>query len=594
MNRTLSLVKKFCQAVSYFALLALASATLISCATNTGKNTNTELNQQGGQPSDTDDTSVSLENLPNVELSADLMYKIMLSDLARQQNRNDLALAALVDVAIETRDPRLAAQATRQAVISSQYGTAIQMARLWQELSPDSVDVHQTLGNLFVVEKQPEQAIEYYSKALALADEKNRSLLLKQISATLIRYDSQQQALTLIEQLATEYPDSADVALAHASVAGTLKEYDIANSAIDRTLALDPDNTNAAVFKFSLLLLQKKDIDAEKFANKFLKKHPDSIVLRTTLARYYLESNKLKEAEKEYLIIHRQDDTSIIAPMALALIRMDSKKYDDATRYLEKVLELQSDNDLARVYLGDIATLQKRLDDAVQWYRSVTDQEQLFSARLRMVDVIMERDGADAALRELEALHPVSSSQHIDIILLKNELLTKGGRVKEARELINAALADSPDDIDLLYARAMIAASNKDVAGLEKDLLRVLELKPGHVQALNAYGFTLADLTERYKEAYSLISAALKQKPGDPYILDSMGWVEFRLGNYTEAEAYLRRALEKRNDPEIASHLAQVLLAAGKTREAKKVWTKANKDFPDNDKLMAVRQKIME
>ena len=145
-----------------------------------------------------------------------------------------------------------------------------------------------------------------------------------------------------------------------------------------------------------------------------------------------------------------------------------------------------------------------------------------------------------------------------------------------------------------MRVRAMIAASNKDVAGLEKDLLRVLELKPGHVQALNAYGFTLADLTERYKEAYSLISAALKQKPGDPYILDSMGWVEFRLGNYTEAEDYLRRALEKRNDPEIASHLAEVLLAAGKTREAKKVWTKANRDFPDNDKLMAVRKKIME
>jgi hypothetical protein len=132
----LSLVKKICQAVSYFALLALASATLISCAGNTGKKTTEEINQQGGQPAD--NASVSSENLPNVELSADLMYKLILSDLARQQNYNDLALAALVDVATETRDPRLAAQATRQAVIASQYGTAIQMARLWLELSPDS------------------------------------------------------------------------------------------------------------------------------------------------------------------------------------------------------------------------------------------------------------------------------------------------------------------------------------------------------------------------------------------------------------------------------------------------------------------------
>ena len=587
----MSLVRKICQALSYFALLALTSATLISCAGHGAKKDAADTAQRHVQE---DVSPAELQNLPNVELSADLMYKLMLADLARQQNFNDLALAALVDTAIETRDPRLAAQATRQAVVSNQYATAIQMARLWQELSPDSVDVYQTLGNLLVVEKQPEKSIAYYSKALALTDEKNRSPLLKQISATLIRYGSQQQALTLIEQLATEYPDSADVALAHASVASALKEYVVANTAINRAIALDPDNAKAAVFKFSLLLLQKMDDEAEKFALHFLKKHPKSIVLRTTLARYYLESSKLKAADREYLIIHRQDNTSVIAPMALALIRMDSERYDEAAFYLEKVLELQEDSDLARVYLGDIATLQDRLDDAIQWYRSVTDKEQLFSSRLRLVDVIMKRDGVDAALREMEALHPVTASQQIDLILLKNELLTKGGRTNEALELINTALEDTPDDIDLLYARGMIAASNEDVPALEKDMLRVLELKPGHIQALNAYGFTLADLTDRYKEAYSLIAAALKQRPGDPYILDSMGWVEFRMGNYTDAELYLRKALEKRYDPEIASHLAEVLFAAGKRREAKKIWSKANKAFPENDKLMSVRKKIME
>jgi tetratricopeptide (TPR) repeat protein len=138
----------------------------------------------------------------------------------------------------------------------------------------------------------------------------------------------------------------------------------------------------------------------------------------------------------------------------------------------------------------------------------------------------------------------------------------------------------------------MIAAQKKDVAELEKDLLRVLEIKPGHVQALNAYGFTLADLTDRYKEAYSLISAAHQQKPNDPFILDSMGWVEYRLGNLDVAEGYLRKALSKRNDPEIAYHLSEVLLAAGKKREAKKVWLKAKKDFPDDEKLNAISEKM--
>jgi tetratricopeptide (TPR) repeat protein len=520
------------------------------------------------------------------------MYKLLLSDIARQQNINDLALAALVDTATETRDPRLAAQATRQAVSSSQYGIAIQMAQLWLELAPDNIDVYQTLGNLLIVENQPERALAYYSKALALADENNRSQLLKQISNTLIRYGSQQQALELIDKLATEYPDSADVALAHASVASKLKEYGIAATAIDRTLSLDPDSINAATFKFGLLLLNKKTSEAEQFASSFLKKYPTAILLRTALARHYLETNKLKQAEREYLVIHKQDETSIIAPMALALIRIDSGKLDDATKYLEKVLLLQPDNDLARLYLGDIAAQQKKLDDAIQWYRSVTEKDQLFKARLRLVDVIMQRDGIDAAMRELEAMHAENPSQQVGIILLQHDLLLEAGRDDEALQIINLALADSPDDLDLLYARAMIAARREDVAGLEKDLQHVLKIEPDHAQALNAYGFTLADLTDRYSEAYALIQAALKQKPGDPFILDSMGWVEYRRGNLSVAEDYLRRALAKRNDQEIASHLVEVLLAAGKVREARTVWAKATKKFPDSEKLQAVGKKL--
>ena len=580
--------------MSSFTLLAslvLVSVTFTSCASSSVKKDTADTTTKEPVQSEAD-TGSRPQNLPDVELTAELMYKLLLSDIASQQNLNDLALAALVDTATETRDPRLAAQATRQAVSSSQYGVAIQMAQLWLELTPDNIDVYQTLGNLLIVEHQPESALAYYSKALALADENNRSQLLKQISNTLIRYGSQQQALELIGKLATEYPDSADVALAHASVASKLKEYGIAATAIDRTLSLEPDNSKAATFKFGLLLLNKKTSEAEQFANSFLKKYPTAILLRTALARHYLETNKLKQAESEYLVIHKQDETSIIAPMALALIRIDSGKLDDATKYLEKVLLLQPDNDLARLYLGDIAAQQKKLDAAIQWYRSVTEKDQIFKARLRLVDVIMLRDGIDAAMRELEAMHAENPSQQVGIILLQHDLLLEAGRVDEALQIINIALADSPDDLDLLYARAMIAARREDVAGLEKDLQHVLKIEPGHAQALNAYGFTLADLTDRYSEAYTLIQAALKQKPGDPFILDSMGWVEYRRGNFSAAEGYLRRALAKRNDQEIASHLVEVLLAAGKVREAKKVWVKATKKFPDSEKLQAVGEKL--
>jgi len=555
----LSLVIKICQAMSTVASLSLASALLIACTSTSQNSSPSENLAEDNKTSAAAEIEALPENLPEVELTAELLYKILLADLARQRSNNELALAAMVDAAIETRDPRLAAQATRQAVISSQFATAIQMAELWQELSPDDVDAYQTLGNLLVVDKKPEQAAAYYSRALALTDNKKRNLLLTQISSTLIRYSSQQQTLDLIEDLAREYPDSVDVALAHASVASKLKQYEVAATAIDRALTLEPANADAAVFKFSLLTLQKKDTAAVDFASDFLKRHPDAILLRTALARHFLEESQLEQAEKEYLIIHKQDPTSFIAPMALALIRIDSGSLDDAGEYLEKVLQLQPNNDLARVYLGDIASKQQRLDDAITWYRAVTDQDQLFTARVRLVDVIMERDGIEAALRELEAIHPESPSQSIDLVLLQNELLAREGRLTESLHLI---------------------------------LLRVLEIKPGHVQSLNALGFNLADLSDRYDEAYTLIAAALKKKPGDPFILDSMGWVSYRLQNLDAAEEYLRKALAKRNDPEIASHLVEVLLAAGKLSEAKKILAKANKDFPGDKKLDAINAQM--
>lgn len=597
----MSLVRKISQALSSFSLLALITVNFVvlaSCASNSTKDDATSQNPDATRAAKATKSasntaaSEARKNLPAVELTPELMYKLMLSDIASQQNNNELALAALIDTATETRDPRLAAQATRQAVLMSQYGIAIKMATLWQQLEPSNLDSHQTLGNLLVAEGRPEDALMHYSKALALTDEKNRSRLLKQISTTLVRYGSEAQALGLIEKLAIAYPDSADVALAHASVAGKLKRYDVADTAINRTLQLDPHNNNAAGFKFGLMLLQNNAENAEKFAAAYLKKNTDALILRSALARHYLENGKLKQAETQYLLVHEQDEKSIIAPMALALIQIDSANLDDATRYLENVLVLQPTNDLARLYLGDIAFQQKNYDYAIQWYRAVTDKDHAFKARLRLVEAIDQQDGTDAAMRELESSVAETPAQQIQLTLLEHDLFVEANRIKDAERVLNIALTDSPDNIDLLYARAMIAARKEDVPALEKDLQRLLKIQPAHAQALNAYGFTLADLTDRYKEAHGLISAALKIKPGDPYILDSIGWVEFRLQNYTAAEIHLREALAKRNDDEIASHLIEVLLAMDKKHEAEKVWSKANKAFPDSKKLLNVREKF--
>jgi tetratricopeptide (TPR) repeat protein len=586
----LSLVHDFCQAGTGKVLLLLACLTLASCASVKPMETRLDDAETSEAPSE----QPTDNNLPPVDLTADLMYRILLADIARQRGNDPMALSALVDSAKTTRDPRLAAQATRQAISMAEYDVALDMSRLWVELAPDKADAQQTLGNLYVLQQQADQAIVHYRQSITLSRPEHQSLVLQQMSETLLRYADKEDALAVMRQLAEENPDSAAIALSYASVAGRLQEIDTASASVDRALTLKPDWEDAAVFKFNLLQLQQQDKAAEDFALGFLAKNKDAESLRITLARHYLEHDDLKQAEKQYRLVYSQNPESPGTVLALALLRLQDNDLDEAQIYLERLLELQAESDTARIYLGDIALKRDRLDEAEQWYRAVTTSDQLFSARIRLSAVIKQRDGVDAALRELEAVFPENASQQVDLALLRNEMLSDAGRLQEAYTVMTEALEDQPDNVELLYARAMDAAQMKDVAGLERDLHRLLEIKPDHTHALNALGYTLADLTDRYDEALKYVTMALQQKPDDPFILDSMGWVKYRMGDLDTAEQYLRRALELRNDPEIASHLTEVLWQQGAESEARAIWNKANGDFPGNKLLREVHDRLLE
>jgi len=521
------------------------------------------------------------------------MYQVMMSDIARQRGDNRLAMQLLREAAETSRDPRLVEQATRLAVAVGEFGQAIELAVLWVELVPEDADVQQTLGNLYVVDKQKDKALPHFSRAIELTDDNHLGLLLGQLSETLARYADEEEALAVMRELVAHYPDRAELHLSHAALAGRYKRFDEASEAIDRAMTLNPDWEEAAVFKFKLLVERKHSEWAEGFAGDFLRKHPDAASLRTTLARHFIDVDKLDEAEQQYRQVYRQQPDSVGVTLALALLRLEDDDLDEARRLLERSLELQPRNDMARIYLGEIALREKRLDEAEKWFRAVDDGDQLFSARLRLSNVVRQREGLDAGLRELELIVPETAAQQAELAQLRGELLLEAKRADEAYEVLSAALEEQPDNTDLLYARAMISAQQKDVAGLEADLDRLLDIDPDNIHALNALGYTLADLTDRYTEAYDYVARALALKPDDPFILDSMGWVEYRRGNLAVAEDYLRRALDARNDAEIAAHLVEVLWQLDQRDQARSVWRDADRDFPDNELLRAVHDRFL-
>jgi len=174
------------------------------------------------------------------------------------------------------------------------------------------------------------------------------------------------------------------------------------------------------------------------------------------------------------------------------------------------------------------------------------------------------------------------------LYLAEAEILDQIDREALVMQVYNTGLAAFPDDADLLYGRAMYAVKRNRLDLAEPDLRRIIDRNPGHADALNALGYTLADRTDRYQEALGYIERALKLKPDEPAILDSVGWVNFKLGNYDVALEFLTKALSAMKDGEIAAHLGEVLWAMGRQDEAWAVWDAALKDHPDHLYLQEV------
>jgi Flp pilus assembly protein TadD len=225
-------------------------------------------------------------------------------------------------------------------------------------------------------------------------------------------------------------------------------------------------------------------------------------------------------------------------------------------------------------------------------YREVTDGERAWLAKLRIATMIAKKGDVAAARLYLAALNPDGRDQRLERTPAEAQLLRDAGDYAGAYAVLNLALAGNPDSAELLYDVAMVAEKLDRLDEVEARLTHLIELKPDNAQALNALGYTLVDRTARTAEGMKLIEKALALAPADPFILDSMGWAQYRMGNLDDSEKFLRRALADRPDPEVAAHLGEVLWAKGERDRAKEVWQSQLKETPDNPVLLETVRRL--
>jgi tetratricopeptide (TPR) repeat protein len=524
---------------------------------------------------------------------ADAAYDLMVAEIALNQGDTELAIERYSALAASQDDPAIAERAVRIAVYGQDLETAIKVAQRWVELEPQRIEARQVIAAIYVRQGKADEAFAYID-GLIEASDLDDAQLFPPLLGILAREKNIETILSVSERLANKYPQRAYAQHLHGMLAAQNGKPEQSLKYLDRSIALkEIDGVHAA--RARVLLRLGRSGEAVVSLEKAVAGNPNNQNLRLTYARLLVDIKEYDKARAEFEKLHAAspDDAELL--YTLGLLSLESQRLDDAEKYMMMLVRMDERDGEAQYYLGRIYENRKQYDQAIDWYEQVHVGDYQFDARLRIAGMLGLAGKTDEAIEHLDAMLKGSQSNGslVRIYVAKGELLRMARRYEEAMTVFDTALGITPGNSDLLYARALVAERLGRIDQLEADLKIILKTEPDNAHALNALGFTLADQTDRFDEAYDYLKRAIEIMPDDPAIIDSLGWVQYRMGNYDEAERLLRTALSRFEDAEIAAHLGEVLWVKGKEQEARGIWQKALEKSPDDPALLKVMQRFI-
>ncbi len=523
---------------------------------------------------------------------ADDAYALMVAEIALSKGDTALAVQHYLQVARSQDNPEIAERAVRVAVYGQNLEAAEEAARRWIELDPSRIEARQVIAAIYVRQDKIQEAFNYLD-GLIRTSELDDAELFPPLLGILAREKNADTVLEVSQRIAYAYPERAYAQYLHGMLAAQNDRSEEALKFLNRSLAIvEIDGVHSARAK--VLLRMGRPGEAVVSLRKAVESNPDDKNLRLTYARLLVDVKKYEEARVEFEKLHQAspDDAELL--YTLGLLSLESQRLDDAEKYMMMLVRLKQREGEAQYYLGRINESRKDYDKAIEWYQKVFVGEYKFDARLRIADMLGLLGRTDEAVSHLDDMLKGSQSDGslVRIYISKGELLRGARRYPQAMVVFNTALGIVPGNSDLLYARALVAEKLGRIDILESDIRAILKTEPDNAHALNALGFTLADQTDRYEEAYGYLKRAIEIMPDDAAIIDSWGWVHYRMGDYDKAINLLRKALSQFDDAEISAHLGEVLWVNGSQQEAQQVWQRALKKSPDDPTLQKVMQRF--
>jgi tetratricopeptide (TPR) repeat protein len=532
------------------------------------------------------------EKLPSADFPPQVLYQLLVAELAGQRGQLDVAVANYMAAAKDSQEPAIAARAARISIFTQSLNEALEAAELWVKLAPENPEARRALAPLLLVFGRAPEAEQQYVRFIALSASKpDRGF--SQISSQLSRDKNNVAALSVMEKLLADNKDLPHAWLAHAQLTMHQVKLKVALDSVDHALDLKSHWPRAVILRARILGLQgNKQAALDYLEDERGDELENNIEVGLSYARLLTEVNQFKKARKEFERLATLEPRNPAVVYAAGVLALQLKDYDQAEKRLKRVLSLGSRTLGAHFYLGRLYEKKNNFTLALKHYLDVRHGEFYLGAQTRAANLLAELGKLEKAQELLHSLRVSNAQERIRIYLVEAELLRKAGKYKEALDFLTKKLEQAPDNTSLSYARALMAEKMGKLEIAEKDLLVIIEREPSNAQALNALGYTLADRTQRFDEALGYIERALVVKPEDAAIIDSMGWVQYRMGNHEKAVELLRRAMKLIQDVEIAAHLGEVLWSMGDKEGALEVWEKALQENPNHKVLNEIMKRF--
>lgn len=530
--------------------------------------------------------SQTIENIP-----IESFLQLLAAEMALDRIEPEIALANYIAAAKQTQDKSVAKRATEIALTLASLEVALQPALLWSKLAQNDLEAQITLAAIYLRLRKAPEAVPYLIQLSKINSEMaNQHYLL--LYQQLPEAEEKEELIKALKTIAKDHKEAFSAELSLAEILLSQQKAKEALTFSKQAMDKEPNRTES-IRIYSLNLAHLNQIEEAKQLIQQKMNGKADFELKRFYLDFLMNFEQTEEGKRVFQDVITEKSLSGKDKLDLAKFAMQAQWYNEAKKVLMQLKGSTEHKDIAHYFLARLAEISKTPKEAIEWYKQVLTGPFHLLSQLRASMLLSEAKEFDAALLVLQRAQPQTDEDQKRILMSKIDVMLNAKMYDKAIVKLNKALSYNDADIELRYARSLVATNLKQIELAETDLKWIISHQENHIDALNALGYLLTNHTKRYQEAYQYLEKALKLSPNNPIVLDSMGWLYYKMGKLEESVELLQKASGIVSDPEIAAHLGEVLWHMKDYKKARQIWNQGLALSPNNENILNAMQRLL-